>query len=521
MARHIKLGRTFRPIGENPEDHGDDIGSLFGNGRPPGITWDELLELWRVVVLAEPGTGKTEEFRETSKRLRREGRAAFLCRIESLQNLGLRESLDVGTAEELDAWIAGDDIAYIFLDSVDEARLSSRLAFEHALRRCAGELRPALTHARIFVSCRVSNWRANADRELVSRHLPSPPGTSIVESGPIEARTDSDAPVTSAMPSSLEPGSPWAVYQLAPLGRDQILEFARQSGVANPSQFVAEIESAHATIFVERPQDLLELIAFWSQHGRLGNHAKMIEFNVQKKLVEPNPTRSEESPLSLNEAKEGAERLAAALTFHRRSSILLPDTPVEPKRMDSALDPTEPLPEWPTDKTQSLLDRAIFDEAAYGTVQFHHRSVREYLAACWLRGLLAAGKSRRSIESLIFRHRYGLDVVSPSMRPVAAWLAVWDEKIRARLLSMAPEVLLEYGDPGSLPIPFREALLRSYASSRANQGSLSDLLDETMVRRMAHPELGPVINELIETYRHDHDTTSFLLRLVWKGCTHR
>ena len=152
-----------------------------------------------MVILAEPGTGKTEELRETAIRIRREGQAAFLCRIELLHELGLRLSLDVGTQAEFDAWIAGEDLGFVFLDSVDEARLSSRTALENALHLCASELGSALIRARIFVSCRVSSWRANADLELVSRHLPLRERDSVREYDQAEA--GSDTPVTSAMSS--------------------------------------------------------------------------------------------------------------------------------------------------------------------------------------------------------------------------------------------------------------------------------------------------------------------------------
>ncbi|NQV57110.1 MAG: hypothetical protein HQ503_14715, partial [Rhodospirillales bacterium] len=44
----------------------------------------------------------------------------------------------------------------------------------------------------------------------------------------------------------------------------------------------------------------------------------------------------------------------------------------------------EVLPDWDDNKQATLLSRPIFDEAIYGSVRFHHRSVREYLTAEWL-----------------------------------------------------------------------------------------------------------------------------------------
>ncbi|MDE0514470.1 MAG: hypothetical protein OXI88_22150 [Gammaproteobacteria bacterium] len=66
------------------------------------------------------------------------------------------------------------------------------------------------------------------------------------------------------------------------------------------------------------------------------------------------------------------------------------------------------------------------------TVRFHHRTVREYLTAEWFAELLRRETSRRSIEDLFFRNRYGLDVVVPTLRPILPWLAILDEKIKDR-----------------------------------------------------------------------------------------
>ena len=93
----------------------------------------------------------------------------------------------------------------------------------------------------------------------------------------------------------------------------------------------------------------------------------------------------------------------------------------------------------------------------------HHRSIQDYLTARWFYHLLESGKPRRPIEGLLFATRYAIEVVVPSMRPVAAWLALWDDRIRERVIAIAPEVLLEHGDPSRLPVTVRSRLLRRFA----------------------------------------------------------
>jgi len=288
------------------------------------------------------------------------------------------------------------------------------------------------------------------------------------------------------------------VFQLAPLNEQQIHRFAVEKGVHNPNDFIKAIERADAMIFAQRPQDLLELIQFWKSNGRLGSHAEMLDFNIKIKLAEHDPDRDRQRPLSGDDALWGAERLAAATTLQKKNAIILPDRPIDAGLREVSIEPKEALPDWSSDKIQTLLDRAIFDEAIYGTVRFHHRSVREYLTAKWLKRLLDEGKSRRSIEDLLFANRYGRDVVIPSMRPIAAWVAISDERVRNRLRMVAPEVLIENGDPSALPVEFRKALLIGFTELYASRQYTGTSFDITMIRRLADPQLAPTINDLLE-----------------------
>ncbi len=178
----------------------------------------------------------------------------------------------------------------------------------------------------------------------------------------------------------------------------------------------------------------------------------MLDFNIKVKLEEHDPDHEAQRPLSVDDALLGAERLAATITLQKKNTIILPDRPVDADLRAASIEPKECLPSWSSDKIQTLLDRAIFDEAIYGTVRFHHRTVQEYLVAKWLKRLINEGKSRRSIEGLLFAERYGQAVAIPSMRPIVAWLALWDEHVRNRLRTIAPEVLIENGDPSVVNI---------------------------------------------------------------------
>jgi len=527
VTEYIELERKFWPVEADKENDPEHIRTRLAFGVDRRLSWDDLLKNPRIVILAEPGTGKTEELRAVTRRLRVSGIPAFFCRIEILQSLDIRQAFDpgLGTGTEFDEWVTGkgEQEGYFFLDSVDEARLHSHAAFEIALQRFAGALGEGsnLHRAKVVVSCRVSNWRATADLDLFSARLPIPQIVKVQESEEASVKEVEQAParVTRNVSSAAsEKKKEQIVFQLAPLDEHQIRRFAVGKGVNDPNDFLDAIQRSDAEIFAERPQDLVDLIAFWKSQGRLGQHEEMLEFNVQKKLEELDPDRDAKRPLSPEDALVGAERLAAALTVQKKNTIALPDRPVDPNLRGISIDPKESLRDWSSDKIQTLLDRAIFDEAFYGTVRFHHRTVREYLTARWLHRLLMAGKSRKSIEALLFATRYEREVVIPSMRPIAAWLAVRDDRVRARLRTIAPEVLIEHGDPSALPVEFRKSLLIGFAELHAvRQHTTGTSFDITMCRRLADPQLAPTINDLLRKFATHEDVRTLLLKLIWQG----
>ena len=87
------------------------------------------------------------------------------------------------------------------------------------------------------------------------------------------------------------------IVRLAPLDTDQVRSFAAAQGVVNANSFMDAIKRADAEIFAGRPQDLIELITYWHEHGVIGSHAQMIDYSITKKLAQSNLDRDFSSPL--------------------------------------------------------------------------------------------------------------------------------------------------------------------------------------------------------------------------------
>ena len=211
-------------------------------------------------------------------------------------------------------------------------------------------------------------------------------------------------------------------------------------------------------------------------------------------------------------AREGARMLAAAVILCDKPGIQVPDKTHERNGVQA----DAILPEWNPRDIQTLLERAIFNDVIYGSVRFRHREIREFLAAEWFIMLLEKGTARYAIEALIFREQYGEDIISPRLRPILPWLILKDRNIRNRALAMHPEIAVEGGDPGRLPLTERQTILNDILDGIVGTGKRT-AQDNNAIVRIAQLDLADEALSLIDRHGHHDDAIFFLGRLVWQG----
>ncbi|MEW6669398.1 MAG: hypothetical protein AB1512_29655 [Thermodesulfobacteriota bacterium] len=502
--RYVQLNRTFLDF--HPQDPESDLDTLLAIAELTGnmTDWDALLQSRCVVVLGEAGSGKTCEFSEKVRSLQEAGKQAFFCAIEDLADEGLEAALpDQSHVKRFRAWVFGEDQGFFFLDSIDEARLKGH-SLDKALRKLNHSLTGCLQRSRFAISCRVSDWLAEADRDTIERFIPGGSNERLPSKGPHGSYQERTAESV-------------RIVHLARLSREQIQKLAQALGLNETNAFLQAIGQADAWRYAERPRDVEWLVDFWKANNRLGTLTEIVKENIKNKLKETNLKRQPKDPLAQGEALTGAATLAAAATLCKVSSIKLPDEAIDTDRTHNAIDPQQVLSHWPQKKINALLTRAVFDGATYGRVRFHHRSITEYLAALWLKGLIEKGCPRVVVEELLFKERYGCQVIAPSMAPLTAWLANWDSGIRQKLLKIASEVLIQYGDPQAIPVAERRELLRKYAQRYLDRKRTFHRFDWAMLRRFAHKDLGSTISDLLRLYRAQSDVRILLLELVEYG----
>ena len=506
----VELNRTFHDLSAHASENDDvDLIRTLRVGKRLG--WSDLIQEYRTVILSEAGSGKTTEMRNAARNLCRKGLPAFFLRLEHIPT-DFEDAFEVGSFEEFQQWLASDEEGWLLLDSVDEARLRNPGDFELAIRKLGRRIVVARDRAHIILTGRTAAWRPKTDLEFCTQHLPYTPPTTTIEDReqPEESLQDQGLRTTEKERAQ---ESEFRVSALDDLSADQIERFAEARGVTDAKMLLEAVERADAWSFTSRPQDLEELIEFWIDQKKIGSRLELMQNSIDRRLAERDQVRANARPLSSQAAREGARLVAAATTLAHEPTICVPDG----ARAATAISVRDVFPGWDERDQATLLSRPIFDEAIYGTVRFHHRTVREYLTAEWLSDLLARETSRRKIEALLFRNQYGLEVAVPTMRPILPWLALLDDKVRERLRSVAPEVLFEGGDPSRLPFETRRTILYEVCEQLASGASRWSATDYDAVQRFSNADLAEDIRRLFRKYGGNDELAGFLLRMVWLG----
>ena len=471
-----------------------------------GLGWKDLLNRRLVVVLGEPGSGKTWEFAQRAAQLNAEGQIAFLIRLDQLVDQSLAQALGSNEYKRFQRWHRSSLEAIFLLDSVDEAKFLRVSDFYAALSRLSGELGSAgKKRAKILVSSRISEWQPYTDERDLLQCFPCPP--------PKRERTSNAAP----QPENSPEYEKILIVQIEPLDDARVERFALGRGVVNVQAFRAALEEHQAWDFARRPVDVVDLINYWSERGRLGSLTELIEFNVQQNLRPSN--RDRHDPLSEERGQKGAEYLGAATVFCRQFGFKIPDDAL---LVTNALDASTCLPQdWHKDDCRALLTRPIFDSESYARIRFHHRRVAEFLAARWLAARMNDGCPVEILGDLLFEFADNRRVLRPALAPVTAWLCCggesWNRDVRCWVLEAAPNIHLQYGDPSGLPLEYKRSLLNSLVQRFAGRQRVWLESSSDSLSRLADLGLADDVAKIIRNAAISTDLRAEMLLLARHG----
>jgi hypothetical protein len=464
-----------------------------------GFGWPELLAHPLVVVLGEPGSGKSTEFKTQSENLRNKGAQAFYVKLDQLVNNPFSSALPESEYGGFQEWKQGNEPGHLFLDAVDESKLRRPDDFFTVLDKILASVETRnLSRAHLIFSSRISEWRPEMDLSEVRRRF-------VLQ----YRNEDKDAEGDKDSKKDI------LVAHLAPLDHKRVRKYAESREVQNLGGFLQALDEHYAWEFARRPWDVNALIRFWKEHSRLGSLTEMLESNLKEALLE-----RRKDFLSKEDARTGAESLAAAAIFCRKLNFQIPD----PAHISetNGLDPLDCLPTgWSPEQCSALLNRALFDGAAYGCIRFHHRRELEYLAACWLNRVVENGCPVERLKSILFSAFQGRLVLRPSMAPIAAWLSNGDKRhnsyVRELILQAAPEIHLKFGDPAQLPIGYKFEVLKALANRFRDRKNAWIETENQTLARMAVPALANDIAQVISDKSLSADFRSKMLLMAQHG----
>lgn len=461
--QHVDLDRQFQLTDADPNPWAD-----MGQKKQG---WEWLLSHRVVALLAEAGSGKSHELRQIAQNRPSD---AFFLRIENLVTGTFESSHDSNEQRAAFArWLQSDGDALFLLDAVDEAKLP-RAKYAAPLRDALARVRAAigdnLHRVRFVVTCRSSEWHGSTELEPVVG----------LASAMAKARQARDG-VSEAEANVLE-------VTFAPLSLAAIDALGRAHGTDDG--FDAALRESGALDHAITPLDVIHYAdAYVQQRDRGGpglprTRRALASASIERRLAEKGATWTR-SRLRRDEARTGAALLCFTLVMAQRSDLAFEEgaNGLEAAAVLAACDPP-----WRPEQVRELLSTALFMPSGSGLVRLYRPEIMALLAAEHLDLLISKGLSEQRVIDDFFPVSFGRTVVARPHRSMLAWLASRRPAILRRMIEIAPEQIIEDGDPRALAAEDCVSALESHLQ-RVEHLAGGFYFSRPDLRRFAVPEL--------------------------------
>lgn len=359
-------------------------------------TFGDYSESPNIVLLGDPGAGKTHLFRQFS---------AF----HGANYLTVRHFL---------SGVPIDNQKALFIDALDEKRSShnSSDVIDDIVQRLFSQ-----TPQKVRISCRSQDWLGETD---LSAFLPY-----------------------------FEQNGGYVVLHLQQLSREEQTAILHAHGIEHPENFLVEAEKRSAYEFLHNPQNLLMLAEAVKEGNWPRTRSELFRSTTQLLLTEHSKQHSRQNAgiYTSDELEHPAGCICALRILSDVSGISLLPNDIRPEYPSYRT-----IPFFSREIIRATLSRRIFSSGdEFETVDYSHRTIAEYLAAKWLASIVEKGLPLGRLRSLLGFEGYP----SSELRGLHAWLAVFLPQYTIAFIEADPYGVLTYGDAASLSTVDKQSLL--------------------------------------------------------------
>lgn len=431
---------------------------------------ENLTEVPCLILLGDPGMGKTEDLRGLAERpqtIHQESRFIELGHYGSESRL-VEAIFKPGGAED---WLPAEGKLHLLLDSFDEGLLGV-----HTLHHLIVDELKARTsllsreRLRLRITCRSALWPDQLDREL----------------------------------RKLWPSSSVETYFLAPLTQRDVEQAAEVEGLDSHA-FLEEVRRVNGGPLAARPITLRMLFDLFRKGERLPESQVVLYergcLALCRESNEDRQTQISVGELDSGERLECASRIAAGMTLANRRYVQLSDKepPGEETVALSELlgSPSAGERTWRERDLREVVEvSGLFRGAGWDRLEWAHQTYAEFLAARYLH---RRNLGPQAALRLITHPEHPDQGVVPGFQGTASWLAGMNDGIFAALLEREPEILLQ-SDVATANAGRKTQLVETLLCQvEAGDLHFSEHLDFRQFHRLKHPglrgQLAPVLSD--------------------------
>lgn len=434
----------------------DEEHRLFGLAKNDSVYFDTIANTPCLVLLGEPGMGKTyalgEERRALEIRAERQGQKTLSLDLHSYSS---EEHLirDFFESASFLGWVAGKHELHVFLDSLDECLL--RVDSVASLLGDKLKELPSVAGLYLRIACRTAEWPSVLEQALRGKW-----GEKAV-----------------------------GVFELVPLTRSDISQAADTEGL-DSRRFLDEVEKREVVPLAFKPVTLQFLFKSFRQNAQLPAGQKELYAQGCRLLCsETNPDRRTprlQGKLTPEQRLAVAGRIAAATILCNRDAVWQAETAAPETDLAIAdLCGKQGENTVTRDDILETLGTGLFSSRGPDRMGWAHQTYAEFLAAQFL---IQQGMTSEQMFALLMSSTDGGRKLVPQLHETAAWVATMSRDVFAAIMKSDPEVLL--GSDIATAVPEDRAALVEVVLRAWSEGALTrDREIDRRYHKLAHPTL--------------------------------